>query len=173
MRWLFALVVFLSIIMVCSDARAVHPARVSHVVPKWGFEKNILARGAGGGERLLGLEYLHALGSSALLKADAGGWFPRNPDEQRRTSAFASLSFGYRVSLTWGPYAEAFFGPGWIQHTDAQLGSHYQFFHDVNLGFLHDGWGIGLGFKHISNAGLKLPNQGRDFLSARFLIPLR
>lgn len=145
-------------------------AQAGQFVPKWSFEKNVVVHGAGTGERLYGVEYLQPISSNMLLKVEGGGWIARQAD--RKSSLFASAAWGYRVAAPWGMFAEAYLGPGLIQYTDSQLGGHFQIFHSINLGWLQDGWGLGLGFTHISNAGLTQVNRGRDFAGFRFIIPL-
>lgn len=148
-------------------------AQASHLVFKWGFEKVIFQEGMNA-ERVYGLEYLHPIGptKSMHLKAEGGHWFARQ--EGRVSSPYVSLQWGYRVHMESGLYFEAFVGPGYVWKLDTQLSSKGEIFHDVNAGFLDkDGWGLGLGFKHISNAGIVPPNRGRDFLpTVRFMFPL-
>ncbi len=140
------------------------------LVPKWAFEKNAASEGVGAGERLYGLEVLCPIGEAMKIKTEFGGWISKQ--DGRSSSLYTSISWGYRVASQSGPFFEAFVGPTWISKPDSQLGSHLQISHDLSFGWLKDGWGVGLGFKHISNAGMSQPNRGRDFLGFRFLIPL-
>lgn len=70
-------------------------------------------------------------------------------------------------------YFENFFGPGAISQTDSRLGSHFQFGLDLGVGFRepHTKATIGVNYKHISNAGIKQPNLGRDFVMLKVGIP--
>jgi hypothetical protein len=61
-------------------------------------------------------------------------------------------------------YVKVFFGPAFITATDYRLSSVYEFNTDVQIGFIDKNKSIGIGIKHISNAGLQSPNLGRDFL---------
>jgi hypothetical protein len=149
-----------------------HSAEAAQVVPKWGFEKNIISEGTGSAERTYGLEYLHPIGAAKAmhLKAEVGAWWARQAG--RSSSFYTSAQWGYRVAMPWGLFVEAYVGPGWVAITDDRNSSHVNIFHDVGIGWLQHGWGLGLGFKHISNAGVVPPNLGRDFGSVRFIIPL-
>ena len=160
--WFLTLVILLAFMAV--------NAHCGQIVPKWGFEKNVIAQGAGGGERMYGIEYIHPIKDSMFLKGDTGGWISRQDD--RRSSPYASFQWGYRVQMTWGLFFEAAVGPGYVHALDARSSSHVNIFHDLGVGWLQNGYGLGLGFKHISNAGIVPPNLGRDFLGVRFLIPL-
>lgn len=144
----------------------------TETVIKWGFEKNVIAEGTGNAERSFAAENLHALGDSPMfIKSEAGFWVAR--DAGRRSSFYSAVSWGYRVRTPLGLFFEGFIGPGYVSVLDTQLGSHLEIVHDLNAGFIdYGGWGIGAGFKHISNAGLAMPNRGRDFFSIRFLIPI-
>lgn len=55
-------------------------------------------------------------------------------------------------------------GIGFISDTDVYLGGHLEFNHNLYIGIKdkHDK-SIGLSYRHISNAGLFMPNVGRDF----------
>lgn len=52
---------------------------------------------------------------------------------------------------------------------DVVLAAPFQFTETVSLGYK----GIALGLRHISNAGIQLPNLGRDYYFIEFTIPLR
>lgn len=59
-------------------------------------------------------------------------------------------------------------GPSYVAHNDSLLGSNFQVAHEFGIG-LRDKRGVRVGIvlKHFSNAGLHLPNQGRDFIGLR------
>ena len=159
MKWIFIL--FLPLLVT---------AETPQLVPKYGFEKNIVKEGIGSGERLWGLEYIYPIGDHMKLKADGGVWIARQAG--RKTSVYFAPAWGYRIVPFKGIYVEAYIGVGLISRPDSQLGGHFQIFHDVNFGFSQGGWGLGLGFKHISSAGIYSPNKGRDFLGPRFMMDL-
>lgn len=141
------------------------------VVPKWGFDENVLSKTSG--DQLGGLEYLWSpWDGSLLLKMESGVWVAKGEGE--RSSFYAAPAIGYRLNNGWGPFFESYLGAGYISAVDAKLGGHVQLFSDMNFGVMDaKGWGLSVGFKHISNFGLKLPNEGRDFLAVRLLIPIK
>jgi len=84
----------------------------------------------------------------------------------RRSGLFMGATIGPQMQL--GPVRTRYlWGVAYISQTDALLSSNMQFTHDLSLGLNDLKSGISLGYKHISNAGLKLPNRGRDFLTLR------
>lgn len=85
-------------------------------------------------------------------------------DETRKSSAFAFTGPGMLIDFK--PIEiRAGWGLGGIATPDSYLGGRFpQFNGEVYLGVRdHRGNGIGLGYEHISSAGLVTPNQGRDF----------
>lgn len=148
------------------------PVHAGQLVPKYALEKNASVEGAGNAERLYGLEYLHPMGQAMRLKAEFGGWVSRQED--RSSMVYSAVSWGYKVHLPVGLFFEAFVGPGWNSQADSRTGSRFNIHHDLGVGWMDaNGWGLGVGFKHISNGGFfPGPNLGRDFLGVRFLIPI-
>ncbi|MBL7715776.1 MAG: acyloxyacyl hydrolase [Bdellovibrionales bacterium] len=63
-------------------------------------------------------------------------------------------------------------GVALVSATDPKLSSFWQFSHD--LGFFwrdHRGIAIGMQYRHFSNAGLHLPNGGKNFLQLSLSVP--
>ena len=84
----------------------------------------------------------------------------------RRSSVFASYGVGTKMQL--GPVQTRYvWGVGYLSHPDGLLSSHFQFTHDLTFGLYDRKSGLSLGYKHISNAGITLPNRGRDFITLR------
>lgn len=84
----------------------------------------------------------------------------------RRSGVFVGATIGPEMRL--GALRTRYlWGVAYISHTDALLSSNMQFTHDLTLGLNDLKSGLSLGYKHISNAGLKLPNRGRDFITLR------
>jgi hypothetical protein len=158
-------IALLSILMLISSS-----AQAVQLVPKWGFEKSAFSVGLGTGVRLWGLEAIHPIGDHALLKLDGGVWISR--EKGKATSAYLTPAWGYRIRPFKDLVGEAFIGPGWVQNTDTELGSHFQIFHSINLGMMNDEWGLTIGGTHISCAGLCSPNRGKDFICMRFVLAL-
>ncbi len=90
----------------------------------------------------------------------------------RKSSALATGSVGFEVEHSFF-YASVFWGLGFISTPDKQLSSVFEFNQDLSVGFRDSrGTSIALNYKHLSNAGITLPNEGRDFLMVRLQIPL-
>jgi len=124
--------------------------------------------GFGYSDRLMDAKALSFL----VYQYEAGAWID-TAGEGRKSSAYGSVEIGLRVNA--GPFqVSSLHGPGIITTRDSYLGSVPQFFHDVCLGLQDDDTkaGIGLCYKHISNAGLLSKiNKGRDFMTLKLSIP--
>lgn len=84
----------------------------------------------------------------------------------RQSGLFVSYAAGPKMQL--GPVQTRYlWGVGYLSHTDSLLSSHFQFTHDLTIGLYDLKSGLSLGYKHISNAGITLPNRGRDFITLR------
>lgn len=83
------------------------------------------------------------------------------------TSPFVSATSGLKVE--YGPLmATSGWGLGAIAFPDAALSTYWQFCNDSAAGIRSkEGHSVALFYKHMSNAGIKLPNQGRDFFGIR------
>ncbi len=92
------------------------------------------------------------------------GGYVDNAGEGRKGSAIGKLQVGVKPGPATGVYGFGFFGPAGITATDALLGSHLQFATDVGVGVRDMNTFINVGYTHVSNAGIKLPNKGRDYL---------
>lgn len=111
-------------------------------------------------------------GALSLLdyKWEAGGWID-NVRKGRKHGGFVSGSVGVEPRIG-AFYANAFVGLAAISPTDAMLGSVYQFVEDFGFGVGDQRKvRVGLNYKHISNAGIKMPNRGRDFLTLQVQFP--
>lgn len=94
-----------------------------------------------------------------------GGGFVDNIGEGRRGSAFVKTQFGVKPGMGKGVFGKAFFGPAAISSPDSVLGSIPQFATDVGFGVSDELTGMGIGYSHISNAGLfSKINKGRDYI---------
>jgi|SRR5581483_378658 len=103
-------------------------------------------------------------------KYEAGLWADSNGDG-RSSSGYGAASLGLEPRLGTF-YVHSFWGLAYITNTDTQLSTNIEFMQDFGLGLRDSrGVGIGLGYKHVSNAGIKLPNRGRDFLCIQMQIP--
>lgn len=91
-------------------------------------------------------------------------------DSENQNGALASTQFGVLAHLTDQVFVGVFMGVAVLTHTDRVLGGNFQFIHDLELGTRSSqeiNSTISLNFKHISNAGIKKPNLGRNLLGIR------
>lgn len=106
-------------------------------------------------------------------KVELGLWADtRTGEGHRHSSGFASYSLG--VSVEGGRfYASSFWGGSYITHTDSLLSTNFEFAQDLSVGLKDDaGRALGVTYKHFSNAGIKLPNKGRDFFVIDVRVPI-
>ncbi len=81
----------------------------------------------------------------------------------RSGAVVVKAQIGAKPGPVTGVYGYAFFGPAYISTTDAQLSTNFQFATDVGFGVRDETTFMAFGYAHISNAGIKLPNAGRDY----------
>jgi len=139
-------------------------------------------------EASYGLGAENSLGPTAKIKTlnlGVHNVLPKNLCYKFSTGAYWDVSRDLVSLLTFiqaGPrieplpflYFENLIGPGFISKKDDLLGSHFQFAIDLGFGFQTPGTkvAIGLNFRHISNAGIKKPNHGRNFWTLNLSVPL-
>ena len=103
-------------------------------------------------------------------KIEAGLWVDREGKGGQ-----GSFYGGYAVGMKVHPgvvYGQFFLGVAGISNPDAYLSSVFQFTHDIGVGIEDkEGRALGLNVKHISNAGLKSPNVGRNFFMVDIKFP--
>jgi hypothetical protein len=87
----------------------------------------------------------------------------KDPHDINTWSIFRS--YGVELKDQW--YFRALVGMGLVPKRGARLGGNFQFTQEIEIGHNY----VGLGYKHISNAGIKKPNLGRDFLQMSINIP--
>lgn len=83
-----------------------------------------------------------------------------------RSSFWIVPLIGVRALSRSGPELHIAGGPGYLQNPDEILGGHFQFSLEGGGGIM-DASGkvyIGVAWKHLSSAGIEMPNQGRDFI---------
>lgn len=114
--------------------------------------------------KLVALEYQDDLNFFVQHKIGIGAWFDDHPEFKRTNSTFISYSIGIQV-LPGFFYLENFFGIAYIGQTDSMLSSNLEFIEEIGIG-MQDMIGrfIGIEYRHFSNAGISLPNKGRDFI---------
>jgi len=96
------------------------------------------------------------------LRATGGFWV--DVTQGKSSSGFAAGQLGYEVNSK-GTVLGAFTGPALITNTDVLLGGHFQFMDEFHLGLQDEGKSyIGVFYRHLSSAGLEMPNIGRDLV---------
>ena len=116
-----------------------------------------------GGSKIFGLRYEEPLKRGIEYAVEIGGYVD-NLGNGRKGAALAKLQLGVTPGAQIGAFGSAFTGPCFISSTDALLGSIYQFCTDFGIGIRDTETILSVTYSHISNAGLKLPNKGRDFV---------
>lgn len=116
-----------------------------------------------GGSKVFGLRLETPLISGIEMAGEVGGYVD-NLGNGRKGAALAKFQLGIKPGPRTGTFASAFIGPCAISRTDALLGSNYQFCTDVGVGLRDQDTFVLVTYSHISNAGLKAPNKGRDFV---------
>jgi hypothetical protein len=94
-------------------------------------------------------------------RAVIGGWFD-NSGRGRSSSAVVAGQIGFEVN-NGSLVAGLFTGPALISNPDVLLGGPLQFMDDLHIGIQdRSGYYIGIMYRHLSSAGLEMPNIGRD-----------
>lgn len=96
-------------------------------------------------------------------RLNVGGWLDSRGTDFNN-SAFVGYQLGFEVtnSVLEG---SVWTGPTLISSPDAALGSNFQFNETIFFGIVDkDKNSIGMAYNHFSDAGLAIPNLGRDFL---------
>lgn len=97
-------------------------------------------------------------------RVGVGGWSDSTDIDSARGSLYGSAMLGLEVKNT-GLVVGYYVGPALISTPDRYLGSNFQIAQEVCLGLMDErGVWVGVAYKHFSNAGLVLPNKGRDFV---------
>lgn len=112
-------------------------------------------------ERTVAVGYQFAWGDF-FVRPEAGYFL--DISGKGKSSFWAAPLIGVRALSNVGPELHVAIGPGYLQNPDEILGGHFQFSLDGGIGISDGTTYIGLAWKHLSSAGLEMPNQGRDFL---------
>jgi hypothetical protein len=110
--------------------------------------------------------YYDTFNDNFLYKLDLGTWTDQR--ENRLSSPFSSFSLGGIVGNYRGVNASLSAGILILGYPDGTLGSPFSFTEELIIGYQC----VGVGYKHISNAGLAEPNFGRDYMFLNFSLPL-
>lgn len=105
------------------------------------------------------------------LQANGGYWLALAENE--KASLFTSLQGGVEVVGKDGVFASVMFGPALIQTPDNKLSGHFQFHPTFGIGIKNtDNYALSFMWQHFSNAGIILPNAGRDLLTLQAIFSL-
>jgi len=116
---------------------------------------------------ILGIRY----GNTWKVQANGGYWLALAQGE--KASMFTSLQGGLEVVGESGVFASVMFGPAWVQNPDVKLSGHFQFHPVFGFGVKNSkGYSLAFAWQHFSNAGIILPNMGRDLLTGQVTIPI-
>ncbi len=99
-----------------------------------------------------------------------GGWFTDNSGSGQSSPWLSTLG-GVRASSEVGPTVHLAVGPSYLHNPDQKLGGHFQFSLEGGVGMEDKNFAIAMVWKHLSSAGINMPNQGRDFIMAQIRIP--
>lgn len=107
-----------------------------------------------------------------IRQYEIGGWVDNTGKPGQKSSLMVSPSVGVHVNAG-VVYTQALVGPAFISSPDTALGGKFQFNNDFAIGLRDPETKatIGFNYKHVSSAGLEMPNRGRDFLMFRVSIP--
>jgi hypothetical protein len=119
-----------------------------------------------GAVKTFALGYQRPLGRALTLQSDVGLFTDSGPG--RKSSLTLSQSIGPRTNI--GPvHMAALWGAALVPTPDAnRLSGRFQFVNDIILEVRgKNGVGFGVSYRHLSNAGIELPNKGRDMVTFR------
>lgn len=121
-------------------------------------------------ERAASLGFEHSFQNGIFVRPEAG-WFMDNSG-RGVSSAWAAPLVGVRSSSSVGPSVHLALGPGYLQNPDSILGGHFQFSLEGGASLVDRNFGIGVVWKHLSSAGINMPNRGRDFIALQVHVPI-
>lgn len=117
-------------------------------------------------ERTLSLGYQQDSQSGAFLRLEIG-WF-LDISGHGKSSFWVAPLLGISSQTSTGFELHLAIGPGYLQNPDERLGGHFQFSLEGGGGILSHDTYVGVAWKHLSSAGLEMPNMGRDFVVTQF-----
>jgi hypothetical protein len=119
-------------------------------------------------ERVVALGYQRTLLQDFFVRPEAG--YFEDISGNGKSSGWVSTLLGIRALSSVGPELHLAVGPSYLQNPDQVLGGHFQFSLEGGLGIADNRTYVGLAWKHLSSAGIEMPNQGRDFIVVQFRI---
>lgn len=133
------------------------------VVTSVGVGKGILGEHGTPFERAVAIGYQFDFGDF-FVRPEAG--YFEDISGQGKSSAWAAPLLGVRALSQVGPELHIAVGPGYLQNPDEVLGGHFQFSLEGGIGLASADKKtyVGLAWKHLSSAGIEMPNMGRDMI---------
>lgn len=112
--------------------------------------------------KFLNLGYREPLGHGFSWQGEAGGWTD-SAGNGRTGSGYGAFQGNFIAGDS--VFARLSAGPSLVTAPDSYLSGHFQFTEDLFLGLQGSNKNVvGVKYKHFSNAGLRQPNLGRDFM---------
>lgn len=105
------------------------------------------------------------VGDNFVRQIGIGGWVDGTKKEGVQNSQYFQWLWGVEVENR-GRRVSYLVGPAVIVKTDSLMGSWYHVSHELSYGWVDEHF-IGIVLKHYSNAGLKRPNVGRNFIGLK------
>ncbi len=129
----------------------------------------------GGGEVLSGSEKNLNIGCySKLNKVLGWGTHVGIISVEDVTAGYAFVQFGSVLHPFDWMYVDHYFGPGYVMKGNSKISEGLNFSMHMGIGWRDPvkGTTIGMNWKHISNAGMRKPNKGMDFILIQVGIPI-
>lgn len=128
------------------------------------FKYGMQVPGADRSSKVFGLTYEERFvwGTVYTYEAD----LLNTPSDTNTTAFLLSPGIGVKVNKE-SYFATAVWGPAYLSQTDQDLGGHFQFMQNLTLGIQDYYSTIGVGYQHISSAGIEKPNRGKDNIYIR------
>ncbi len=101
---------------------------------------------------------LESVWNESSLLAECRGIF------SEELNGACEIVFSARVETLSGLFVRVGAGPAYYFRTDDRVSSNWNASLQAVVGLTQRGYDIGVGYFHYSNAGLKPPNLGRDFI---------
>lgn len=119
------------------------------------------------GSGIYALGYENKFSDPFVYKIEFGG-YGAGSGVGRSGAVFGATMLGIRAGSIDGLNAQLLAGTQFISQTDVALSSNFQFTEEVSVSYQS----LGLGYRHISNAGITRPNLGRDYYFLNIVFPM-
>lgn len=156
------LIIFLAILLSSALAQA-------DLVTSVGIGKGALRGNGTPFERAIAIGWEQPFTTGFFVRPE-GGAFMDNSGEGKSSPWLSTLG-GVRATSPMGATMHLAVGPGYLHNPDQKLGGHFQFSLEGGVGMEDKNFAIAMVWKHLSSAGINMPNQGRDFIMAQIRIP--